>query len=396
MVCTKEMSCLLAESANSKNSENAEALTNSSGTRVLVSLAAAVIVLIGFHWISAIVGPVFLALVLTICVYPIKRRLLARGVPPVLAGLSTVLSVYAMIAALVASLWISAVQFTNLIPQFSPQINELRENINIFLHETLGIGEEQVRTIVDSIDLRAIVDTVAGLLGGALNVGSGMIFLLLLLLFMSIDATYFPSILYEVKTKRAPLVQALGDFAKTSRSFMIMTTLFGAIVAALNLFLLLILGVPGAGLWALLSFVCGFIPYIGFWISLIPAAIMALLAGGVPTFVAVVAFYGVINSLIQSVIQPKFVAGQVNLNMTLTFLSVMFWSFLLGALGALMAVPLSLFARAILVDAHPRSAWLRPFTGDISAPKAALAAQRAQARAKKHPRHTVSRQTKQR
>lgn len=353
---------------------------NSSGTKVLISLAAAVIVLIGLSRISSIVGPVFLALVLTICVYPVRQRLLARGVPPVLAGLATILSVYAMIGALVASLWVSAVQLTRLLPQFGPQITQLRADLRIFLHDNLGIGDDQVRAIVNSIDLRVLFDTAYNLLGSAMNVGSGLVFLLLLVMFMSIDATYFPTILAVVKEKRAPVVEALSNFAKLSRSFMIMTTLFGAIVATLNLTLLLILGVPGAGLWALLSFVCGFIPFIGFWISLVPAAIMALLAGGLPTFIGVVAFYGVINSLIQSIIQPKFVSGSVNLNMTLTFLSVIFWSALLGPLGALMAVPLTLFARAILVDSHPDSAWLKPFIGDVSESKAMLAHQRAAAK----------------
>ena len=360
--------------------------TGSSGSRVLISLAAAVIVLIGLGRISSIVGPVFLALVLTICVYPVKQRLMARGVPPVLAGMATILSVYAMIGALVASLWVSAVQLTRLLPQFAPQIADLRDGLRIFLHDTLGIGEDQVRAIAESIDLRAMFDTAFKLLGSAMNVGSGMVFLLLLIMFMSIDATYFPTILAVVKEKRAPVVEALANFAKLSRSFMIMTTIFGAIVAALNLVLLLILGVPGAGLWALLAFVCGFIPFIGFWISLVPAAIMALLAGGLPTFIGVVAFYGVINSLIQSIIQPKFVAGSVNLNMTLTFLSVIFWSALLGPLGALMAVPLSLFARAVLVDSHPQSAWLKPFIGDVSESKAMLAAQHAKAKAKRTAR----------
>ena len=359
---------------------------NSSGTKVLISLAAAVIVLIGLGRISSIVGPVFLALVLTICVYPVKQRLLLRGVPPVLAGMATILSVYAMVGALVASLWVSAVQLTRLLPQFAPQITELGNDLRIFLHDTLGIGDEQVRAIVDSVDLRVLIDTAYNLLGSAMNLGSGMVFLLLLVMFMSIDATYFPTILAVVKEKRAPVVEALSNFAKLSRSFMIMTTIFGAIVAVLNLALLLILGVPGAGLWALLSFVCGFIPFIGFWISLVPAAIMALLAGGLPTFIGVVAFYGVINSLIQSIIQPKFVSGSVNLNMTLTFLSVIFWSALLGPLGALMAVPLSLFARAILVDSHPQAAWLRPFIGDISESKAMLAIQRAEAKAAKATR----------
>ncbi|ALV46084.1 hypothetical protein MB46_11910 [Arthrobacter alpinus] len=357
--------------------------SESSGTKVLISLAAAVIVLFGLSRISSIVGPVFLALILTICVYPLKQRLIARGVPAVLATMSTIVALYAVIAALVASVWVSAVQLTLLLPQFAPQITLLSNDLRVFLHDSLGIGDDQVRAIVEAVDLRVLLDTAYGLLGSAMNIGSGTVFLLLLLMFMSVDATYYPTILAVVQKKRAPVVEALTNFAKLSRSFMVMTTVFGAIVAALNLGLLLVLGVPGAGLWALLSFVCGFIPFIGFWISLVPAAIMALLAGGLPTFIAVVAFYGVINSLIQSIIQPKFVSGSVNLNMTLTFLSVIFWSALLGPLGALMAVPLSLFARAILVDSHPQAAWLRPFIGDVNDAKKMLAEQRAAAKAAK-------------
>ncbi|MGA7203404.1 MAG: AI-2E family transporter [Specibacter sp.] len=356
---------------------------NSSGTKVLIGLAAAVIVLIGLGRISSIVGPVFLALVLTICVYPIKQKLIARGIPAALATVVTILSVYAMVGALIAALWVSAVQFTKLLPQFAPQIAQLSSDLRVFLHDTLGIGDDQVRSIVNSIDLRVLLDTAYNLLGSAMNVGSGTVFLLLLVMFMSIDAVHYPTILAVVKVKRAPVVEALANFARLSRSFMVMTTIFGAIVAVLNLILLLVLGIPGAGLWAMLAFVCGFIPFIGFWISLVPAAIMALLAGGLPSFIAVVAFYGVINSLIQSVIQPKFVAGTVNLNMTLTFLSVIFWSALLGPLGALLAVPLSLFARAILVDSHPQSAWLKPLLGDVSVSRAMLKEQKAAARAGK-------------
>ncbi|MGN5731721.1 AI-2E family transporter [Arthrobacter psychrochitiniphilus] len=189
-----------------------------------------------------------------------------------------------------------------------------------------------MRAIADSIDLRVLLNTASNLLGGVMSIGSGGLFLLLLVIFMGIDANYFPTILAVVKEKRAPVVVALSNLAKLSRSFMIMTTIFGAIVAVLHLILLLALGALGA-----------------------LGAIMALLAGGLPTFIAVVAFYGVTNSLIQSVIQPKFVSGSVNLNMTLTFLSAIFWSALLGPLGALMAVPLTLFVRAVLVDAHPQA-----------------------------------------
>lgn len=94
--------------------------SNSSGTKVLISLAAAVIVLTGLGRISAIVCPVFPALILTSCVYPLKQRLIGRGVPAALATITTVLSVFAMLGAPIASLRVSAIQLTRMLPQYTP------------------------------------------------------------------------------------------------------------------------------------------------------------------------------------------------------------------------------------------------------------------------------------
>ncbi len=90
--------------------------------------------------------------------------------------------------------------------------------------------------------------------------------------------------------------------------------------------------------------------------------------------VAVGVAYTVINNVIQTFIQPKFVGDAVGLSVTLTFLSLVFWTFVLGPLGVLMAVPLSLLAKALLVDADPGSQWLRPLLGDSSAAKDPAAA----------------------
>ena len=49
---------------------------------------------------------------------------------------------------------------------------------------------------------------------------------------------------------------------------------------------------------------------------------------------------------------------------TLTFVSLVFWSFVLGPIGALLAVPLTLFAKALLIDADPSAQWVRPLLGD--------------------------------
>ncbi len=128
------------------------------------------------------------------------------------------------------------------------------------------------------------------------------------------------------------------------------------------------LAVPLPLLWGLLSFITNYIPNIGFVIGLIPPALLGLLEGGVGRMVAVVAAYSVINVVIQSFVQPKFVGDAVGLSVTLTFPSLVFWTFVLGPLGALLAVPMSLLVKALLVDVDPASQWLRPLLGDRSAP----------------------------
>ena len=71
-----------------------------------------------------------------------------------------------------------------------------------------------------------------------------------------------------------------------------------------------------------------------------------------------------INSVIQSIIQPKYIGNAVSLSETLTFVSVLFWAAVLGAVGAILAVPLTLLVRTILLDSDPSKIWRRALTGD--------------------------------
>ena len=138
------------------------------------------------------------------------------------------------------------------------------------------------------------------------------------------------------------------------------SAIFGLIVAVIDGVALWVMGIPGAFVWAVLAFVTNFIPNIGFVIGVIPPAVIALLDGGVGEMVAVIVLYSVINFVIQSVIQPRVVGDAVGLSASLTFLSVVFWTWLVGPLGALLAVPLTLLLRALLLDADPRTRWALP------------------------------------
>jgi predicted PurR-regulated permease PerM len=76
--------------------------------------------------------------------------------------------------------------------------------------------------------------------------------------------------------------------------------------------------------------------------------------------IAVVVIYSVINFVIQSVIQPRIVGDAVGLSATLTFMSLIFWTWVIGPLGALLAVPLTLLFKALLVEADPDARWALP------------------------------------
>jgi len=177
---------------------------------------------------------------------------------------------------------------------------------------------------------------------------------------MTFDTPGVVKALKGAKLARPDLVNAVENFAQGSRSYMAVSALFGLIVAVINWIGLAAIGVPGAFVWAVLSFVTNFIPNLGFLIGLVPPAVIGLLQGGLKEMIIVIALYVVANFIVQSVIQPRFIGDAVGLSTTLTFLSLAFWAWALGALGALLAVPLSLLVRSLLVEADPDARWLLP------------------------------------
>ena len=84
---------------------------------------------------------------------------------------------------------------------------------------------------------------------------------------------------------------------------------------------------------------------------------------------AVIVLYSVINFVIQSIIQPKFQADALGLTTTLTFLALVFWAWVLGPLGAILALPLTLLLKALFVDVDPRARWLSPLLSGVPLPE---------------------------
>jgi AI-2 transport protein TqsA len=195
---------------------------------------------------------------------------------------------------------------------------------------------------------------------------TSLAFILCLLLFLSVEAGGIDRRLAAVSADRPELTAALRSFAHGTRSYLVVTTVFGLIVAVLDGIALVVIGVPLPLLWAVLAFITNYVPNVGFVIGVVPPALLALLTGGWPEMLAVIGVYSVLNFVIQSLIQPRFVGDSVGLAMTTTFVALVFWAWLLGPLGALLAIPLTLLAKALLVDVDPSARWATALMGSLA------------------------------
>lgn len=326
---------------------------------VLVGLAALTIALAGVRGVSGILGPAVLALVLIITVYPLRVWLVEHKVPGAVASLVLLLTVYLLLVLITLALVISVGRLAVLVPDYSSQINGYVNDVAGWL-EDRGVGNDQVHAITSAFDVGSLVSTATSILRGILGVLTDLFFIATLLLFLAFDAAPTMKIIADLEDRKPDMVQALATFARGTRSYMAVSAGFGFVVAVVDVGALLVMGVPGAFVWGVLAFVTNFIPNVGFVLGVVPPAVIALLDGGPGKMIAVVIVYAVINFVIQSVIQPRIVGDRVGLSATLTFLSLVFWGWAIGALGALLAVPLSLLLRAILVDADPGSRWMLP------------------------------------
>ncbi|XAS65684.1 AI-2E family transporter [Micrococcaceae bacterium Sec5.8] len=330
---------------------------------ILVALAGASIVAFGIAAMRGIFTPVFFAFVLTLCVHPLRRWMQGRGVPRGIATGTTVAAVFALLTGFAAILVASLAQFSALLPQFAPQMAQLGASISGLL-ETAGFGRDQTQAVVDGLTPVRIVGFLGGLLGNVVSLVGSLVIILTMLILMAVDGSRIPALLTHLQFHRPVLVAAFNDFAGGVRRYMIATTVLGVAQGLFNWLVLVALQVPGALLWGLLSFICSFIPNIGYFIAIVPPLFFGFLTGGWPTVLAIIVIYGGINTIIQSIIQPKYVGNAVALSETITFLSVLFWAVILGPAGAILAVPLTLLVRTILLDSDPSVSWWRPMTGD--------------------------------
>lgn len=325
--------------------------------RLLVGLAAVVIACAGLKASATIVAPTFLALTLVITVHPLNRWLVARRVPRVVAAGICLVVLYVTVIGLVTAMALSIVELGSRMPTYQSQFVALY-NQSLAQLERLGLGSSQLQQVFAGFNVSSLFSAVQGFLSQLLGATSLFVFLLTVLLFLIFDSVDMPRRLTLASRANPAFVAALDSFALGVRRYWVVTAVFGLIVAVLDVVALAILGIPLALLWGLVSFITNFIPNIGFILGVVPPALLGLLDGGVGTMLWVIVVYSVLNLVVQVIIQPRFTGDAVGVTTAMSFLSLTFWAFILGPLGALLALPATLFVKTLLIDRDPRNQWL--------------------------------------
>jgi len=324
-----------------------------SVARTVLMLAVLVGLALGIRAARGVAAPILLGLMVVIGASPIVGILTKRRVPSVLAYVISLLIVVIVILALLFLMSFMIFQTRDLLPQLQDQLTTLEQDVVDTLagwgFDISGVIEEQV---LKPENLVGWASSALSALYGALKSVSLIIFIVAYLL---VEVSGFRRRFYEALGEDRPALRRWLQWTRETRSYLWITTVLAVVVAVLNFALLWALGVPYPFTWAFLSFVMSYIPNVGFLIALVPPLTLAILQRSWGMVIGVFVGYIVINFVSDNVFKPRFLKSGMDLPAAVSFLSVLIWGFMLGPIGALLSIPMTMMVRTIFLEASPET-----------------------------------------
>lgn len=326
--------------------------STSQFSRLATTCAAVVIVLAGMRAASAIVAPTLLALVIAILLAPLVTRLRQRGLPTWLALLVLVLGTFVVGLAVIGIMYSSVLRLADLLPAYQEELLLRADAASDWL-AARGIAFDGLRAEANSLARVFLGGTVA-VIGGVLSGLSEALLVLMLVMFALVSAASVPGRLHRMHADDT--LSRFAEFSIGVRSSLWGLALSNILAATAFGVWFLLWGIDFAVFWGILAFFLGFIPTIGLFLAAVPPLLLAVLQHGLGTAVVVAAGITVINMVFDQ-ITKRIVGAQVNLSDLTVFLGFLLWTWVLGAIGALIAVPLTLIVKVILAS-DEQTRWL--------------------------------------
>ena len=321
--------------------------------RLLLAGACICIIISGLKEAAPVINPLLVALLIVPMILPVQQWLLRRKLSRTLATAVTVLVLLVSFLGVVLFVGSSVTEMARRLPTYAPKLVSIRDGVFAQM-ESHGFDTSNL-TSDDGFDpqkLVGIASQTARTLGKVL---SDSLFVVLLLAF-ALPLLGRHESENEKQRDRERAAELEGHFVDM-RKYVTITALCGLLNGSIALGVLLHLHIDFAVTWAVLFFLMNFVPAVGFVFALIPPVLLALVQYGWTTAIIVAAIYTVVNFIVDSVLKPRFMAEGLDLSPLVVIVALVFWSWVLGPIGAIMAVPITMVLRkfALRFASEPKS-----------------------------------------
>lgn len=326
--------------------------------RLLLGLACLAIVLAGLRWASPMFNRLVFSLIIATTTLPLIGWLRRKGASSVVALVITIAAISLILVVVVGLMGFGVSSMAKAIPSYAAEMERLPASIETGLFD-LGLDVPgAMQTIFDQVGLGQLLDLILSSLIEIVGTVANFAITFIIIIFLLIDSLGIPKKMAEFTQGGNVMMDRVGGFGRSIQKYVIITGMIGVVIAVLNVLLLVILGVDFPLLWGVLAFLLNFVPLIGYWLALIPPMLLGTLELGLPVGVAVFLGYWIINGSAENLIKPKIMGEGLDISPATVFLSVVLWSALLGPMGALLGVPLTLAIKELVLEADESTAWI--------------------------------------
>ena len=339
------------------------ALRQPSFLRVMLVLAALVVVFTGMRLSAPILDPILFAVVLALLFSPIYAWLRRRGIPTPLALVIMLVGLSVLFLAIAGIVGVSIARFSGDIGSYTGKLNDQLDNIQS-LTKSLGVSQADLQK---ALSPSALTGAIGAILSGVADFLSNLFLILIIVLFLLAEGPAMMNRLRASTTTDHPQVERLTVFGHSVIRQLGLRAIVNLATAAGVTILLLVLRVDFPLMWGVLAFFLSFIPWIGLPLAVAPAVVLALAEHGLTSALLVIAGVIVINILAENALSPMLMGRGLSISPTVLFLGFIFWAWLLGGPGAFLAAPLTIFL-ILMLETFPETRWLANVMG-MAAPE---------------------------
>jgi predicted PurR-regulated permease PerM len=335
----------------------------SKAARFIVIAAALVIVIAGMREAASLLVPFLLSVFIAVLCLPAMQGLKKRGLPDGLAIVLVILLVIVVGAGLVMLVGSSIDDFTRNLPAYEDRVTEQWTNLLVYLNQ-MGIALPE-KALLSHFDPRSAMQMTRTILAGFGNVMANSFLIILTVIFILLESGSFARKLKDfnesndVEAGSAEFVSAFTEKVRAYMSIKTWMSLLTGLLVALSLWLL---GVDYPQLWGVLAFMLNYVPNIGSIIAAVPAVLVALVQMGSGTAMLSAGAYVIINVVVGNVLEPKLMGKGLGLSTLVVFVSLVFWGWVLGPVGMLLSVPLTVTVKLAL-DSKTETRWIGTLLG---------------------------------